>query len=182
MTHLMRSCRGLRVPFDGANMSELKARVTSGQFRPIVPGRYSPELVGLVTSLLSLNPARRPPLLTIFALPQCQARLAALPPSQLSILPPAVMKTIQVRIRQFGTSSLCALTPRCSPILSSEISSNQGSGVGTTDADFASSSAHGCDDPYPFSGGTVISSWLRVQVPADLQLLNAYLPPAAYDA
>ena len=88
--------RGLRVPFDGASITDLKAKITSGQFKPIVPGRYSPELVGLMTSLLSLNPSRRPTLVNIFVMPQCQARLQLLPPSQLSILPPAVMKTIQV--------------------------------------------------------------------------------------
>ena len=86
-----------RVPFDGASMADLKARVIAGQFRAIVPGRYSPELVGLMTGLLSLNPARRPSLVDIFSLPQSQERLAALPPGQLAILPPAVMKTIRVR-------------------------------------------------------------------------------------
>ena len=86
-----------RVPFDGASIADLKAKVTSGQFRPVAPGRYSSDLVGLMTSLLSLNPARRPTLVHIFGLPQSQERLAALPASQLSILPPEVMKTIQVR-------------------------------------------------------------------------------------
>ena len=86
------------VPFDGSSVADLKAKVTSGQFRPIVPGRYSQELIGLMSGLLSLNPARRPGLIAIFSMPQAQERLAALPPGQLSLLPPAIMKTIQVTL------------------------------------------------------------------------------------
>lgn len=50
---------GCRVPFEGDNMLELRNKVCSCSYRPITPGKYSPELIDLVSKLLVLNPHKR---------------------------------------------------------------------------------------------------------------------------
>ena len=59
-----------RVPFEGQSMTELRERVIAGRVKPIPPGTYSPELVGLMHGLLTLTPARRPTLTAILTMPQ----------------------------------------------------------------------------------------------------------------
>ncbi len=59
-----------RVPFEGQTMTELRERVIAGKVKPITPGTYSPELVGLMYGLLTLTPARRPTLTAILTMPQ----------------------------------------------------------------------------------------------------------------
>ena len=51
-------------------MTELRERVIAGKVKPIAPGTYSPELVGLMHGLLTLTPARRPTLTAILTMPQ----------------------------------------------------------------------------------------------------------------
>ncbi len=51
-------------------MTELRDRVIAGKVKPIAPGTYSPELVGLMHGLLTLTPARRPTLTAILTMPQ----------------------------------------------------------------------------------------------------------------
>lgn len=51
-------------------MTELRERVIAGKVKPIPPGTYSPELVGLMHGLLTLTPARRPTLTAILTMPQ----------------------------------------------------------------------------------------------------------------
>lgn len=52
------------------NLPALVLKIMSGTFAPI-SDRYSPELRQLVLSLLSLEPAQRPPLSHIMAQPLC---------------------------------------------------------------------------------------------------------------
>ena len=63
-----------RVPFEGQTMTELRERVIAGKVKPITPGTYSPELVGLMHGLLTLTPARRPTLTAILTMPQVWLR------------------------------------------------------------------------------------------------------------
>ena len=51
-------------------MTELRERVIAGRVKPVTPGTYSPELVGLMHGLLTLTPARRPTLTAILTMPQ----------------------------------------------------------------------------------------------------------------
>ena len=53
-------------------MQELRDRVIAGKVKPISPGTYSPELVGLMHGLLTLTPARRPTLTAILTMPQAR--------------------------------------------------------------------------------------------------------------
>lgn len=56
------------------NLPALVLKIMSGTFAPI-SDRYSPELRQLVLSLLSLEPAQRPPLSHIMAQPLCMRAL-----------------------------------------------------------------------------------------------------------
>ncbi|XP_024836013.1 serine/threonine-protein kinase Nek8 isoform X2 [Bos javanicus] len=60
----------LKRAFEAANLPALVLKIMSGTFAPI-SDRYSPELRQLVLSLLSLEPAQRPPLSHIMAQPLC---------------------------------------------------------------------------------------------------------------
>ncbi|XP_058416221.1 serine/threonine-protein kinase Nek8 isoform X3 [Diceros bicornis minor] len=60
----------LKRAFEAANLPALVLKIMSGTFAPI-SDRYSPELRQLVLSLLSLEPAHRPPLSHIMAQPLC---------------------------------------------------------------------------------------------------------------
>ncbi|XP_053426385.1 serine/threonine-protein kinase Nek8 isoform X3 [Nycticebus coucang] len=60
----------LKRAFEAANLPALVLKIMSGTFAPI-SDRYSPELRQLVLSLLSLEPAQRPPLCHIMAQPLC---------------------------------------------------------------------------------------------------------------
>uniref|UniRef100_A0A5F8GG05 Serine/threonine-protein kinase Nek8 n=1 Tax=Monodelphis domestica TaxID=13616 RepID=A0A5F8GG05_MONDO len=60
----------LKRAFEAANLPALVLKIMSGTFAPI-SDRYSTELRQLVLSLLSLDPARRPPLSHIMAQPLC---------------------------------------------------------------------------------------------------------------
>lgn len=60
----------LKRAFEAANLPALVLKIMSGTFAPI-SDRYSPELHQLVLSLLSLEPAQRPPLSHIMAQPLC---------------------------------------------------------------------------------------------------------------
>ena len=57
-------------PLPSQNLPALVLKIMSGTFAPI-SDRYSPELRQLVLSLLSLEPAQRPPLSHIMAQPLC---------------------------------------------------------------------------------------------------------------
>ncbi len=50
----------LRVPFEAKNLHELKVKVRSGAYTPLLPGRYSADLVNLCHLLLSQDPSARP--------------------------------------------------------------------------------------------------------------------------
>ncbi|XP_004706975.1 serine/threonine-protein kinase Nek8 [Echinops telfairi] len=67
----------LKRAFEAANLPALVLKIMSGTFAPI-SDRYSPELRQLVLSLLSLEPARRPPLSHIMAQPLCLRALLTL--------------------------------------------------------------------------------------------------------
>ena len=58
-------------------MQELRDRVIAGKVKPISPGTYSPELVGLMHGLLTLTPSRRPTLTAILTMPQVHYGYAA---------------------------------------------------------------------------------------------------------
>uniref|UniRef100_A0A8C9JCE9 non-specific serine/threonine protein kinase n=1 Tax=Panthera tigris altaica TaxID=74533 RepID=A0A8C9JCE9_PANTA len=60
----------LKRAFEAANLPALVLKIMSGTFAPI-SDRYSPELRQLVLSLLSLEPAQRPPLSHIMAQAPC---------------------------------------------------------------------------------------------------------------
>ncbi|ELK26939.1 Serine/threonine-protein kinase Nek8 [Myotis davidii] len=64
----------LKRAFEAANLPALVLKIMSGTFAPI-SDRYSPELRQLVLSLLSLEPAQRPPLSHIMAQPLCMRAL-----------------------------------------------------------------------------------------------------------
>nr|XP_008269242.1 serine/threonine-protein kinase Nek8 isoform X4 [Oryctolagus cuniculus] len=67
----------LKRAFEAANLPALVLKIMSGTFAPI-SDRYSPELRQLVLSLLSLEPAQRPPLSHIMAQPLCIRALLSL--------------------------------------------------------------------------------------------------------
>ena len=50
---------GCRVPFEGENMHDLRSKVCSCSYRPITTGKYSRDLIDLVSKLLVLNPHKR---------------------------------------------------------------------------------------------------------------------------
>ncbi|KAK9810092.1 hypothetical protein WJX72_004681 [[Myrmecia] bisecta] len=68
-----------RVPFEAKSMGELRTKVLSGRYRPITPGKYTNDLIMLMQSLLQLNPARRPELDKILALPIVQKHMNGVP-------------------------------------------------------------------------------------------------------
>ncbi|KXZ50225.1 hypothetical protein GPECTOR_17g862 [Gonium pectorale] len=49
-----------RTPMEGRSMLDLRNRIIAGRYTPVVPGRYSSELVNLCHSLLSTEPSKRP--------------------------------------------------------------------------------------------------------------------------
>jgi hypothetical protein len=67
-------CPSLDFAFQGKDMKSLIRRITRGQFVPI-PTSYSPDLVALITSLLSVDPAERPSANAVLRLPLIRERI-----------------------------------------------------------------------------------------------------------
>ncbi|KAK2948215.1 putative G2-specific protein kinase nimA [Blattamonas nauphoetae] len=68
----------LNRPFDGPTMQALRQRVSSGRVAPL-PSCFSPDLSALVSSILVVDPARRPTVQQILAQPRVVQQFKTLP-------------------------------------------------------------------------------------------------------
>ena len=68
-----------RLPIEGRTIQELKVKVASGRYRPIVPGQYSADLVAFCHSLLTVDPKKRPSLESILSSPAAQKWMRVVP-------------------------------------------------------------------------------------------------------
>jgi hypothetical protein len=67
---LMPSSSSCSTPFGAKNIAELRAKVLAGRFKPILPGRYSEDLITVINGLLQLNPAKRLDMAKLMTLPR----------------------------------------------------------------------------------------------------------------
>lgn len=66
------------MPFNAANLGELRAKVATGRYAPITTN-YSPALKSLVTRMLTLDVQQRATVAELLATPEVQQRLPHLP-------------------------------------------------------------------------------------------------------
>ncbi|KEG06752.1 putative serine/threonine protein kinase [Trypanosoma grayi] len=67
----------LKRPFDGANMQEVMQKTLSGKYEPL-PSSISPEMSGIVSSLLSSDPRARPSSSKLLNTPICKLFMSGL--------------------------------------------------------------------------------------------------------
>ncbi|XP_058531525.1 serine/threonine-protein kinase Nek8 isoform X2 [Ochotona princeps] len=103
----------LKRAFEAANLPALVLKIMSGTFAPI-SDRYSPELRQLVLSLLSLEPAQRPPLSHIMAQPLCMRALLNLHTDLGSVRMRRAEKSLATRppVVSRSSSARCRGVPR----------------------------------------------------------------------
>jgi serine/threonine protein kinase len=87
--------RPLQVPFAASSMNELRTKVMAGK-APEMPSGYSPALKDLCTSMLQVDPTKRPSLTACLGLPDIQARIHQLPGAKEADEIAPVLKTIVV--------------------------------------------------------------------------------------